>query len=661
MFLNRLGVSAKLYLLMAVFATSFVGYGVWSHNTLQLAKVHGPYYNQIIQGKDLLADVLPPPQYIIESYLSAIELHDLCESEASKAKMEAEVEKLNKLKAEYDKRHDFWVKELPENSLKRSLIVDAHDPAIAFYKLATEVLVPACLSGDGEKAHELVSGPMRLKYEAHRAAIDKVVTQFTEQATHLETTVAATLESCGNWSIALVGIALGIVCGFGWYLTRLIHATHAKTLDCACQMEAIYRSLAVVEFQMDGTVIGANDNFLRTLGYSLDEVKGRHHSLFVDDDYRQSHDYQEFWNKLRHGEFHTSEFKRIGKGGKDIWIQASYNPILDVNGKPAKVVKYATDITEQVRLREHMSQVLEGVKTNANSLTQSTNGLSSVNAQMRANAEQTKEQATLASGAAEQVSSNAHSLSSAVEQFEAAIKEISSNASNAANVARSAVEAAEQTSNTISRLGASSAEIGQVIKVINSIAEQTNLLALNATIEAARAGEAGKGFAVVANEVKELAKATSKATEDIIDKIGSIQVDTGEAVEAIRKVSEIIRTINETQNAIASAVEEQTAMTTEISRNISDVAIGSSEIARNITLVADAAQSTSRGTDEAIQTAEELAVMAANLMNIVGETHETATRRNDKPAPKRGPRTAAPATGGKYRLKASVDQFAELA
>lgn len=660
MFLNRLSVSAKLYLLMAVFATSFVGYGVWSHNTLQMAKVHGPYYNQIIQGKDLLADVMPPPQYVIESYLSAIELHGLCETEAGKAKIEAEVEKLNKLKAEYDKRHDFWVKELPENSLKRSLIVDAHEPAIAFYKLATEELVPACLAGDAEKAHELVSGPMRLKYEAHRVAIDKVVTQFTEQATQLETTVATTLASRGNWSIALVGIALGVVCGFGWYLTRLMHAAHLKDLDSSNQLAAIYRSQAVIEFQMDGTIVNANENFLRTAGYSLDEVKGRHHSIFVADDYRQSHDYQEFWNKLRRGEYHASEFKRVGKGGKEIWIQASYNPIFDASGKPIKVVKYATDITEQGRLREHMNRVMEGVKNNANSLSQSTNGLSSVNGQMRANAEQTKEQATLASGAAEQVSSNAHSLSSAVEQFEAAIKEISSNASNAANVARSAVEAAEQTSNTISRLGASSTEIGNVIKVINSIAEQTNLLALNATIEAARAGEAGKGFAVVANEVKELAKATSKATEDIIGKIGSIQSDTGEAVDAIRKVSDIIRTINETQNAIASAVEEQTAMTTEISRNISEVATGSSEIAKNITMVADAAQSTSRGTDEAIQTAEELEAMAADLMSLVGETHETATRRNDKPAPKRGPRTAQ-STGGKYRLAAPVDQFADLA
>jgi methyl-accepting chemotaxis protein len=219
----------------------------------------------------------------------------------------------------------------------------------------------------------------------------------------------------------------------------------------------------------------------------------------------------------------------------------------------------------------------------------STHDLADVSQQLRENAANTSDQATMASGAAEEVSANAQSLATAVEQFEASIREIAGNASNAASVARNAVEAADETNTTITRLGESSAEIGNVIKVINSIAEQTNLLALNATIEAARAGEAGKGFAGVANEVKELAKETSKATEDIISRIGTIQSDTQEAVEAIGRVSDVISQINESQNAIAGAVEEQTAMTSEISRNISEVAIGSGEIARSVSMVADAA------------------------------------------------------------------------
>ncbi len=266
------------------------------------------------------------------------------------------------------------------------------------------------------------------------------------------------------------------------------------------------------------------------------------------------------------------------------------------------------------------SNTVTPLRSAATRLTQvSRQDLTCVSQRLKATAEMTTDRASSASTAAEEVSVNAQSLANAVEQLDASIKEIAGNASSAASVARNAVGAADQTNSTITRLGESSAEISGVIKAINSIAEQTNLLALNATIEAARAGEAGKGFAVVANEVKELAKETSKATEDIIGRIGSIQADTLEAVDAIGKVSEIIGQINESQNAIAGAVEEQTAMTSEISRNISEVALGSGDIARSVSSVADAAKDTTAGSDETQVTASDIEAMAADLMEMVGE------------------------------------------
>ena len=262
----------------------------------------------------------------------------------------------------------------------------------------------------------------------------------------------------------------------------------------------------------------------------------------------------------------------------------------------------------------------------------STVTLADVSQRLRENATNTSAQATMASGAAEQVSANAQSLATALEEFEASIKEIAGNASNAAHVARDAVNATQQTNATITRLGDSSVEIGKVIKVINSIAEQTNLLALNATIEAARAGEAGKGFAVVANEVKELAKETSRATEDIVRRIEAIQSDTQGAVDAIGLVSDIIGQINESQNAIAGAVEEQTAMTSEISRNISEVATGSGEIAKNISEVASVAQSTETGSNETMVTATDIEELANELLQLVGhsqtEPHSTEPARS---------------------------------
>lgn len=243
--------------------------------------------------------------------------------------------------------------------------------------------------------------------------------------------------------------------------------------------------------------------------------------------------------------------------------------------------------------------------------------LTAVSKEMSENADQTAEQATSASASAEQVSTNATSVSIAVEQMNASIKEIAKNAALGAKVATQAVKTADSTNATITKLGQSSVEIGKVIKVITSIAQQTNLLALNATIEAARAGEAGRGFAVVATEVKELAKQTAKATEDISERIEAIQADTNSAVSAISQITDIINQINDLQNTIASAVEEQTATTTEISRNVAEAAKGSSDIAKNIGIVAVNAQSTTIGANNTSDAASELSRMAVELQKVV--------------------------------------------
>lgn len=380
--------------------------------------------------------------------------------------------------------------------------------------------------------------------------------------------------------------------------------------DFSGQMDAIRKSQAVIEFNLDGTIRAANENFLSTVGYSLPEIRGQHHSMFVEADYGRSANYREFWARLNRGEYQAGEFKRIGKGGREVWIQASYNPIFDQNGKPFKVVKYASDITSTKKLAVE-------VRETAQSLATASNELAAVSCELRTTATATSSEATTASGASQQVSGNVQCVATGIEEMNASIREIARSAGEAATIAGTAVKMADSANATVTKLGSSSVEIGKVVKVINTIAEQTNLLALNATIEAARAGEAGKGFAVVANEVKELAKETAKATEDISHRIEAIQTDAEGAVSAIREITEIINQISNVSGTIAGAVEEQTATTSEISRSITEAALGAGSIAKNVSMVAEAADGTLRGASNAQQAADELSRMATGLQQLV--------------------------------------------
>ncbi len=281
-------------------------------------------------------------------------------------------------------------------------------------------------------------------------------------------------------------------------------------------IDAVNKTQAFIEFLPDGTIVNANSKFLSAVGYTLDEIKGQHHRMFCDPEWVSQPSYEGFWRSLRQGNFQQGQYQRFAKGGREIWIQATYNPEFDSSGAVRRVVKYASDITDQIATKKRASDVGEYVATS-------------------------------------------------VQEMSSSIDEITRNITRTASLAQEAKNGAAASTEIVAKLESGSIDIGTVVSLIQDLADQTNLLALNANIEAARAGESGRGFAVVANEVKELASETTRATNSIADSITDIQTNVSAVVEAIRALSRNANEVSENASSVAAAVEEQSTLMSGLS------------------------------------------------------------------------------------------------
>ena len=444
-----------------------------------------------------------------------------------------------------------------------------------------------------------------------------------------------------------------------------------RNADYEAQIAAIGKAQAVIDFAMDGRVINANDNFLNALGYSLGEIKGQHHSMFVEPAYKQSPEYRMFWEKLGRGEYDAGQYKRTGKGGKEVWIQASYNPIMDLNGKPFKVVKYATDVTANVKASQALQQAvgqtqevvdaakandlthripLEGKTGEIQSLCSGVNGLldtmaavmlkikSSVREVSNASSEISMSTTDLSQRTEEQAAS-LEETSASMEEMSATVKKNAENAQQANKSATATRDVADrggqvvaQAVDAMARIEESSRKISDIIGVIDEIARQTNLLALNAAVEAARAGEAGRGFAVVASEVRSLAQRSSQAAKDIKDLITNSNNQVKDGVDLVNKagaaLTEIVTSIKEVATVIAdiaAASNEQAAGIEQVNKALAQM----DEVTQqNSALVEENAATAKTLEHQSKAMNEEISVFR------VGDADEQAARERPAPAAK---------------------------
>ncbi|WP_418179219.1 methyl-accepting chemotaxis protein [Aliarcobacter lanthieri] len=393
-------------------------------------------------------------------------------------------------------------------------------------------------------------------------------------------------------------------------LAQNITEKRLKDLFYLGQVNAINKSQAVIEFDMQGTVLNANKNFLDIFGYSLEEIIGKNHSTFCDEKYKTSNEYQEFWKKLNRGEYDANEYLRITKNRQQVWIQGSYNPILDLDGDPFKVVQYATDITLKKTTMFSIGKEIE-------ELTKSLQHLKNASLTMVDEAKITMEGSQEVTVSIEELNQAVQELSNKIEIMLSSITNIFNTTSESEKVISELKNQSNETTIAMNRLNEESIKIGDTINVITQIAFQTNILSLNAAVEAATAGEAGKGFAVVAGEVRNLASRSNDAAKDITSAIGFIQSLVRNSLDSIHNIDSKVDEISSMSFQISSSMSEQKTISNELASTALETSQTLNQITNNMVRVSNSASSTDKEAEKTKDNSNELIEVSNRLIDTL--------------------------------------------
>jgi methyl-accepting chemotaxis protein len=554
--ISTMKLKSKLALLAGAAIVGFISYCLFSYQLMRVVGVNGSLYTEIVNNKDLVADILPPPEYIIETYLVTKQIM----TESDKSQRETLINSLVKLEKDFHERHDFWNTRIPLGSLHNLLLIDAYEPGLKFFSVLNNELVPAIKNNNMEKAKAAESQLDRL-YEQHRSKIDQAVIIANQESNAIEKKTANILRLV-NWGLLGFTLFLLVIISF------LSYSIGAAILQPVNAMVKFFVELSKGEGDLTKRIVTTAKDEIGDMAQQFDNFMDKLHSLIKD----------------------------ISCNSKT--LEASSSSLTTIAGQLAKEA-------DDMLLRSH------GVATATEQMSANLNNVAT---------------------ASEQASTNVNMVAAASEEMTATVREIAQNSGKARGITEMAVANTNNASSKVNELGQAAMQISKVTEVITEISEQTNLLALNATIEAARAGEAGKGFAVVANEIKELAKQTATATQEIKTRIEGIQNSTNETVVEIGHISKVIDEVNDIVGSIASAVEEQSVSSQEISNNISQASQGIEEVNQNVNQTSAASSSISSDiarVNQGIQTitsnssqvdtkAGELSQLAVQLQKLVG-------------------------------------------